>query len=383
MQGHPNEIKTQYVMTNLPKTTVTPPVETEKMRLQAIEQRKARDLELKQEHKHVNINHLMDRIVSDLPSNEFMAVSPNIFWNGGDNMTAYYEWLRDEYYDGDMPEIVRRANAFRGFPQLDDEDFNPLGAAGAAERRAYYRSEKGREKLRPYLPTIKKYASAGEYILIEAQVNGQTALEALDAAAAAAAAKGEPYWYSQSPVQESLAPSVPGTLAVDDLSTQLDRSATLGRTPQETVWDSSIFPTPNPAGLSPKGSSVFEVHGTIKDEPTPSTVSGYFPTHQALFVKDEHKASAEKEDEHNDEEVEDEDDHEDEDKDMSAADLATPLAPTPEPTPTKKPSGVGSKRKELDDGAWKPSPAGGMPSTNDDEPLIKRVKQSHRGTVRR
>ncbi|KAK7918062.1 hypothetical protein PG985_009936 [Apiospora marii] len=64
-------------------------------------------------------------------------------------------WLRDEYCDGDMPEIIRRANAFRGFPQLDDEDFNPLSAA---ERRAYYRSEKGREELRPYLPTIKKYA---------------------------------------------------------------------------------------------------------------------------------------------------------------------------------------------------------------------------------
>ncbi|KAK7999181.1 kinase-like protein [Apiospora marii] len=75
----------------------------------------ARDLELKQEHKHVDINHLMDRIVSRLPSNEFMAVSPNIFWNGGDDMTGYYEWLRDEYYDGDMPEIVRRANAFRPF----------------------------------------------------------------------------------------------------------------------------------------------------------------------------------------------------------------------------------------------------------------------------
>ncbi|KAK7912050.1 kinase-like protein [Apiospora marii] len=57
----------------------------------------------------------MDRIVSRLPSNEFMAVSPNIFWNGGDDMTGYYEWLRDEYYDGDMPEIVRRANAFRPF----------------------------------------------------------------------------------------------------------------------------------------------------------------------------------------------------------------------------------------------------------------------------
>ncbi|KAK7973295.1 hypothetical protein PG988_007429 [Apiospora saccharicola] len=47
-----------------------------------------------------------------------------------------------------MPDIVRRAKAVRGFPQFDDEDLN---TDGAAERRAYYRSEKCREELRHYL----------------------------------------------------------------------------------------------------------------------------------------------------------------------------------------------------------------------------------------
>lgn len=90
MEGHPNEIKTQYVATNLPKTKVSPPVETEEMRLLGIKKRKARDLELKKENKFVNINYLMDRAVNRLPSDEFMVVSPNIFWDG-DDMATYYK----------------------------------------------------------------------------------------------------------------------------------------------------------------------------------------------------------------------------------------------------------------------------------------------------
>lgn len=85
-----------------------------------------------------------------------------------------------------MPEPFVEPKPSGSFPQLDDEYFNP---DGAAERRAYYRSQKGREELRPYLPSINNYTSKGEYILIEAQVDGQTASDVLDAATAA---NGEP-----------------------------------------------------------------------------------------------------------------------------------------------------------------------------------------------
>lgn len=91
MDGHPNEIKTQCVATSLPETAVKPPVETEEMRLQAIEERKARDIELQKQNKHVNLDYLLDQIMSRFPSDEFMVVSPNIFWEGGDDMVKYYE----------------------------------------------------------------------------------------------------------------------------------------------------------------------------------------------------------------------------------------------------------------------------------------------------
>ncbi|KAK8085597.1 hypothetical protein PG997_006868 [Apiospora hydei] len=289
MAGHPDEIKMQYVKTNLPKISIghdesdqsvksklsTASIEwngsgqsvksdlstssifqdkseqpvksdlstTSMVRDESEERRlKARDRETRMKNKPVDLNRLMDSIVYSLPDDEFMVVAPNLFWDGGDDMAKYYEWLLEEYYDGDMPEIVRRANAFRGFPQLDDTDFNPNGAE---ERRAYYQSKKGREELRPYLPAIKKYASKGEYVLIEAKVNGQTAADALDAAATAA--ESSPELKHEQPTPSPWAPvsastffakpesPVPGDTVdtpVEDLMAQFDRSATLGRTPQ-------------------------------------------------------------------------------------------------------------------------------------------------------
>ncbi|KAK8137226.1 hypothetical protein PG984_005166 [Apiospora sp. TS-2023a] len=69
--------------------------------------------------------------------------------------------------------------AFRGFPQFEDEDYYP---DIAGERRACDRSEKGREELRSYLPAIRRYTSKAEYVIIEGQVNGLMAIEALDVA---------------------------------------------------------------------------------------------------------------------------------------------------------------------------------------------------------
>lgn len=51
-----------------------------------------------------------------------------------------------------MPEIVRRANAFRGFPQLDDDFINPQGWE---EKHAHYRSPEGISEMEPYQTFIK------------------------------------------------------------------------------------------------------------------------------------------------------------------------------------------------------------------------------------
>lgn len=52
-----------------------------------------------------------------------------------------------------MPEIVRRANAFRGFPQLDDDIINPQGWE---ERHTYYQSPEGIREMEPYQVFIER-----------------------------------------------------------------------------------------------------------------------------------------------------------------------------------------------------------------------------------
>lgn len=52
-----------------------------------------------------------------------------------------------------MPEIVRRANAFRGFPQLDEELYNPQDWE---QKQAYYRGPKGIRDMEPYLAYIER-----------------------------------------------------------------------------------------------------------------------------------------------------------------------------------------------------------------------------------
>ncbi|KAF3010456.1 hypothetical protein E8E14_003575 [Neopestalotiopsis sp. 37M] len=67
---------------------------------------------------------------------------------------SYYIWLYTKIYDFNMPDIVRRINKFRGFPQRDDPEFNVTNHEQYAE---YYASEGGQAEMEPYLPYLKCY----------------------------------------------------------------------------------------------------------------------------------------------------------------------------------------------------------------------------------
>ncbi|KAK8880140.1 hypothetical protein PGQ11_001434 [Apiospora arundinis] len=90
MAGHPNEIKTQVVKTNLPQKSKCP-VETEPMRLAAIKKKKAREAEIRADNKPANIEYMKDCITNAFPSDVDMVVAPNIFWDGGKDMAGYFE----------------------------------------------------------------------------------------------------------------------------------------------------------------------------------------------------------------------------------------------------------------------------------------------------
>lgn len=321
-----------------------------------------------------------------------------------------HRWLLDEYYEGDMPEIVRRANAFRGFPQLDDEDFNQVDAA---ERYAYYRSQKGRDELRPYLPAIKKYAPKGEYELMKAQVNGQTASYAM--AADADTGELQPYKYKEEPYPsesgpspcyapseagpsagyhvkiEYLTPTLGSAIAGENLSSRLDRSVTLGRSPQDP--DRELSPafelaTPNTDTIRVKMNPA--LREMIKDEVPHSAESEFAPILAAVRaarkdqdgddVQDEEEMSAAYYDSPNVYKEEEQDEYKDEVKDevmSTATDLSVPLVPTPAPTPPKKKKVKASrKRRDLFDDTFEPSP--GDLSSDDDKPLVKRIKKNSR-----
>ncbi|ETS86714.1 hypothetical protein PFICI_00542 [Pestalotiopsis fici W106-1] len=67
---------------------------------------------------------------------------------------GYYEWLNRKVYNFEMPDIVRRVNKFRGFPQRDDPKYNIIDPEKYQE---HYRSEKGQAELEPYMPYLRKY----------------------------------------------------------------------------------------------------------------------------------------------------------------------------------------------------------------------------------
>jgi hypothetical protein len=82
---------------------------------------------------------------------EMIAVNP--FYRGERRDGDYYTWLNDDYYEGNMPPLVRTANSFREFPQNDDPRFNPTSWR---MWKAYYRSPKFQAeyaKIKPYILT--------------------------------------------------------------------------------------------------------------------------------------------------------------------------------------------------------------------------------------
>ncbi|KAK8085596.1 hypothetical protein PG997_006867 [Apiospora hydei] len=107
----------------------------------------------------------------------------------------------------------------------------------------------------------------------------------------------------------------------------------------------------------------------LKDEPKSSSVSKYDPAFAPSVTPTK--------------KYEEEDDVKEPVKDevMSAADLSFPSVRTPAATPTEKQATQTSrKRKELPESNWKPSSSSGM-SPDDEKPLMKRAKKSHRGAA--
>ncbi|KAH6648399.1 hypothetical protein BKA67DRAFT_538438 [Truncatella angustata] len=84
---------------------------------------------------------------------EATAVAINPFYRGEKLDGSYYTWLLD-YFDGDMPDIIRRINKFRGFPQMDDASFNP---GSAEEWQARYRTEHYQKEMQRYMPYLEAY----------------------------------------------------------------------------------------------------------------------------------------------------------------------------------------------------------------------------------
>ncbi|KAF7539459.1 hypothetical protein G7054_g2184 [Neopestalotiopsis clavispora] len=67
---------------------------------------------------------------------------------------SYYDWLNTRIYDLDMPDIIRRVNKFRDFPQNDDPKYNVVNHEQYVE---YYASERGQAELKRYLPFLECY----------------------------------------------------------------------------------------------------------------------------------------------------------------------------------------------------------------------------------
>ncbi|KAI0125565.1 hypothetical protein BJ170DRAFT_596808 [Xylariales sp. AK1849] len=95
-----------------------------------------------------------DYVFSPMPPKEAYAVALNPFYRGQSLDGDYYKWLEMKYYGGHMPEIIRRVNKFRGFPQLDDEAFNTFNAYSWKQ---YYETEDAHAVLAPYIPYLDSY----------------------------------------------------------------------------------------------------------------------------------------------------------------------------------------------------------------------------------
>ncbi|ORY57535.1 uncharacterized protein BCR38DRAFT_413923 [Pseudomassariella vexata] len=120
--------------------------------VEAEEQRLHRVMRLKRISDALRRDKIMNNI-EDAPQFHVVAVNP--FWRGLETDGPYYDWLNDVYYDGEMPEIVRRVNGLfpeRGFPQLNDPYWNE---ESWKERDKYYKTEQGKAELDEYMPFVR------------------------------------------------------------------------------------------------------------------------------------------------------------------------------------------------------------------------------------
>ncbi|KAI0141380.1 hypothetical protein BJ166DRAFT_597672 [Pestalotiopsis sp. NC0098] len=91
--------------------------------------------------------------VPDVPM-EAIVVTIHPCYRGPKLDGSYYKWLNESVYHNDMPDIIRRVNKFRGFPQQDDPRWNHVDAD---KWHDYYISDEGRAEMEPYLPYLQKY----------------------------------------------------------------------------------------------------------------------------------------------------------------------------------------------------------------------------------
>jgi hypothetical protein len=87
------------------------------------------------------------------PPMEAMMVAIHPYYRGEQLDGKYYDWLLD-LYDNDMPDIVRRVNKFRGFPQNDDPVWNPVNSE---EWHVRYDTEEYRAEIQRYMPYLEAY----------------------------------------------------------------------------------------------------------------------------------------------------------------------------------------------------------------------------------
>lgn len=83
----------------------------------------------------------------------WVAICP--FYRGERLDGDYYKWLLD-YYDGDMPPLIRRINQFREFPQMDNPHYNQDDWRAWKD---YYDSPEFQDEFAPYRVRINVYLS--------------------------------------------------------------------------------------------------------------------------------------------------------------------------------------------------------------------------------
>ncbi|KAM0806987.1 hypothetical protein AB5N19_07326 [Seiridium cardinale] len=104
-------------------------------------------------HRRLESSKLSQMLRHPFAPPEAVAVAINPFYRGKELDGDYYKWLL-VWYDGDMPDIIRRINRFRGFPQNDDPSWNK---ADADVWKARYATEEYKAEFQQYRPYLLQY----------------------------------------------------------------------------------------------------------------------------------------------------------------------------------------------------------------------------------